>query len=498
MVYGPANWMQNKGALASRLLLLLIGLSAIVALLYTFTNAASTSPIRPSLRAFGLPDNSERPDDDDGPATETTDGECRQYADAGSIAYSIKTGATVAMERLPIQLMTALRCVPDPMVFSDLEQTLGNINIIDVLDRFSPEVMQGNADFDLYHKQKEYAAAGREDELHKLGELPIREDDWRTAGHSAAWGLDKYKFLHMVERAWEIQPARDWYVFVEADTYLSIPTLQRWLATLNPREKLYLGNAIRMWEHPTELYFAHGGSGIVMSGAAVKDLAVTHAGTAHRFDGRIKNWWYGDFILADALDEVCHIKATDASPSLQGDEPAMIPFGEHLWCKKALTLHHMGPRDFDQMYQFEKSRGFPGLLFRDVYNATYKESFPFQTRDWDNGSDDARFSLPVVRLEKDKVAGVFSPEAMEDPHKSLSACEQACIKNEKCFQFALVNGPVNKGNNKWENEQKCHLSRMFKKGEKQKSNAGKEVSSGWRSDRIERWVRENQQCPDVP
>lgn len=421
--------------------------------------------------------------------------DCLKFAGIEKIAFSVKTGATVAMERLPIQLMTVLRCVSQPMIFSDLDQTLGHLRIIDVLDRFSPAAMQGNADFDLYHKQKEYAAAGLENDLPKLGGLPIAGDDWRTAGKSAAWGLDKYKFLHMVERAWELQPDREWYVFLEADTYLSIPTLQRWLAKFDPRKKWYLGNSVRMWEHSTELYFAHGGSGIVMSGAAVKDLTVTHEGTAHRFDGRIKNWWYGDFILADALDEICHIKLTNALPSIQADEPAMIPFGEHLWCKPALTLHHLDPRGFDEMYQFEKSRNFSELLFREVYNATYKAGFPFQKREWDNGSDDPRYALPAVSLEKDKVAGVFSPEELQDPHKSLLACEQACIKDDKCLQFALVNTFANKANNKWEHEQRCHLTTIFRIGLKQEPGIGKTVESGWRPDRIDRWVREHQHCP---
>lgn len=486
--------MQNKGALASRLLLICLGLFATIGILYALSNGSHLPPMRTKLEdGQHTPQNSTESHAIVEP--QPRGNECQQYAGAESIAISIKTGATVAMERLPIQLMTALRCVPDPMIFSDLDQSLGSLKIIDVLDRFSPAVMQGNPDFDLYHKQKEYAAAGRENELPRLGQIPIAEDDWRTAGHSAAWGLDKYKFLHMVDRAWELQPERDWYVFLEADTYLSISTLQRWLATLNPNDKLYLGNAIRMWEHPTELYFAHGGSGIVMSREAVRDLVVTHEGTAHRFDGRIKNWWYGDFILADALDEVCHIKVTDSTPSIQANEPAQIPFGEHLWCKRAVTLHHMDARGFDEIYQFEKSHNFSELLFRDVYNATSKAGFPFKRLDWDNGSNDGRFTLPVVPLEKDKVAGVFIPEDFQDPHKSLVACEQACIKNEKCLQFALVNAPVNKGNNKWENEQRCHLSQIFKTGKKHKPDLGKTVHSGWRGDRIERWVRAHQDCP---
>lgn len=182
-----------------------------------------------------------------------------QYFDVSKIAISIKTGATESRNKVPTQLMTFLRCVPDVMLYSDLTQRVGSHTEIDVLESFSDASILGNPDFDLYRKQKEYAEQGRETELGKLGKIPITVENWRTPNKSAAWGLDKYKFLHMIQQAWDCQPDKDWYVFIEADTYLSISNLLRFLDTQDPREKLYFGNGIRMWEHETPLNFAHGG-----------------------------------------------------------------------------------------------------------------------------------------------------------------------------------------------------------------------------------------------
>ncbi|KAH0365556.1 hypothetical protein KCU65_g6072, partial [Aureobasidium melanogenum] len=62
----------------------------------------------------------------------------------------------------------------------------------------------------------EYQAEGRD--VQTLRTTKESNSDWRTAGHNAPWALDKYKFLHTIERAWESQPDKDWYVFAKPDT----------------------------------------------------------------------------------------------------------------------------------------------------------------------------------------------------------------------------------------------------------------------------------------
>ncbi len=112
-----------------------------------------------------------------------------------NIAFITKTGATEARDKIPSQLSTSLRCVADPLIFSDLDQTLGPYQAHDVLSRSSLMATANNRDFDIYYKQKELASEGREDEIPALASMPISRADWRTKGKSAAWALDKYKFL---------------------------------------------------------------------------------------------------------------------------------------------------------------------------------------------------------------------------------------------------------------------------------------------------------------
>jgi hypothetical protein len=216
---------------------------------------------------------------------------CKHYPDDGTISVSIKTGATEPKKKLSAILDTSLSCAKDVMIFSDLNQTFNGIEIHDVLSRFTPEAMVGNQDFNIYRDQLELQAQNREDEIETLfAQRPAYVFHWHTLGHSAAWALDKYKFIHMLEMAYELQPGRDWYLFVEPDTYLSWPNLIRWLRTLDPTKKLYLGNAIQKSDERDPLYFAHGGSGFVISGPALKEFAVDRRGIANRLDFRMHEW----------------------------------------------------------------------------------------------------------------------------------------------------------------------------------------------------------------
>lgn len=130
---------------------------------------------------------------DERPPDYGTDDFCTAFPDPGNIAVIVKTGATELHAKVPTTLATSLRCVREPLIFSDLEQTLGEHQVHDALANFT--AMEGNKDFEFYRKQQEYVAEGRGADLPELSSIPIPSTDWRTAGKSAAWGLDKYKFL---------------------------------------------------------------------------------------------------------------------------------------------------------------------------------------------------------------------------------------------------------------------------------------------------------------
>jgi hypothetical protein len=305
----------------------------------------------------------------------------------------------------------------------------------------------------------------------------------------------------MIEHAWKRQPGREWYVFIEADTYMSISNLLRFLETKDPKQKLYFGNSIRMWEHPTPLNFAHGGSGFILSGASVESFHQAYQRIDEKFTpARISQWFYGDFIVADAMDEELGIHVTDVTPMVNSDHPALLPFDERVWCRPVITLHHMDPRQFDDMYKFQKARNFSELLFRDVFSATYRKGLPAIGQAWDNLSGDQRFALQLRPNDPSRMPDSVDRNELLEPGKSYKACQIACDQNEKCFQFSYLNTRRPDKNGKWGPVSECHLSRVFRLGKTvdlEKHPRDTQFDSGWHTERIEKFIEVHQECADV-
>lgn len=93
-------------------------------------------------------------------------------------------------------------CITNLLVFSDLEEMMGQGHqAIDILADLAPSYNQ-NADFAAYSAQKKAHLEGSPVEYSAEG-----------------WKLDRFKFLPMVDRAHQMRPQADWYVFIEADVY---------------------------------------------------------------------------------------------------------------------------------------------------------------------------------------------------------------------------------------------------------------------------------------
>lgn len=428
---------------------------------------------------------------------------CAMYPDTGEIAVSLKTGATEAMKRLPAILETSLSCVKDVLVFSDLNQTYGNIEIHDVLSRFDPQAMKHNKDFDIYREQQHLQALGREDEIEGLASRPAHAEDWHTASHNAPWALDKYKFLHMLEMAWDLQPNKDWYLFLEPDTYLSWPNLKRWLKTMDSSRKLYTGNALQKSDNRQPLYFAHGGSGFVISGPALKDFAVDHKGIASSLDARMHEWWAGDFTVADAYYDNMGLKVTSGVPMFNQDHSLSVPFSDRQWCHPAITLHHMQAEDFTEMFGLEKKMRFERFLLRDVHDLIYPTGLPSAREDWDNHADAHEYALDGSA----KISlGLDGTTSDLDPNGSFDNCRIGCEFNPQCFQFTWRNTTIDVPGEGYRFQHSCVLSSAFRLGHSkppqdfwarlEEKDTYRAWHSGWLQDRIAAWVQSHPKCPE--
>lgn len=326
-----------RGRLAT--LALRLGL-AVVAMLVLF-HLSVYLPERAQLRQWKWV-----PESENSPAHGVvSDDVCAPFSGLEKVVITVKTGATEASRRLPVQLRTTLRCAPHVYIFSDMAQKIGDVEVLDSLAETSDEIKKESPDFEIYRKQQEIKDPERI--MKELGKF-------KNPGSNdlAAWTLDKYKNMHLVEKTWELKPDMDWYLHVDADTYVLWPSLIEWLSRLDKKKDLFLGSMAYVGDNP----FGHGGSGILLSGDAMRIFASDHTGTAARWDPEVHNNCCGDFLLAMALKEYGIGPVMNSWPTINGESQNTIPFGDEHWCHPVVTMHHVTTDEMEEMALFENRR----------------------------------------------------------------------------------------------------------------------------------------------
>ena len=390
------------------------------------------------------------------------------------LVVTVKTGATEAAEKIPIQLETTLRCVPleNVLWYSDMAQKVGDHQLNDALDQISPSVKDENPDFEIYRKQQDLQDPLKVVSLLKDMKHPDDENEL------AAWSLDKYKNIHIVEKSWNARPHADWYIHIDADTYVLWPSFMAWIRKLDPSKKSLLGSMACM----KELQFAHGGSGILLSRAATENLVVANNGTAARWDPQIAGNCCGDAILAEAFKEL-GIPVLNAWPSINGESPSTIRFESSNWCQPLVTLHHVSTVDAQRLRSFEdkrrsKSVSSPStpdfqpanspfqapILYSELFADLVWDMLPDSLDNWDNMSD-----------------GVTVPNI-----DSALECVRACERDGHCLQ-SLFNGE----------ECKLETTRVTFGVKHELEDDGKTWQSTWNKTRIAAWVAKQSRCGKV-
>ncbi|KAK9597027.1 hypothetical protein V6Z92_003484 [Aspergillus fumigatus] len=372
-----------------------------------------------------------------------TDRRCHAVPDPGNILFIVKTGATEIYEKLPTQLLTTLGCARDFLIFSDLEEQIGPYHIFDALADFNASMKATHADFELYRQQQAYQRGG-------LDIATLKNDG------KAAWTLDKYKFLHMVEKTWAQRPHMDWYVFIESDTYVVWTNLVLWLRQFSPKDKLYMGSASFIGDQG----FGHGGSGYVISRALMEAFVGKEQRMADRYDDVIPNECCGDFVLGRTIKQELGVGIRNFWPQVNGEKPATLEFGSKQWCQPVVTMHHVMPRERSAIFDFEQARDDVAapLIFRELSELSFPTGrMRVQQDDWDNLAD-----VPV---------------ALDNP--SMEACRDQCLSQDTCFQWRY-------------SKDECHVStQSFKIGTKRLPEYHRRWFSGWNVARIQKWRDEH-------
>ncbi|MCJ1418760.1 hypothetical protein MMC32_005111 [Xylographa parallela] len=394
-------------------------------------------------------------------------GGCDGFPDTKDILVVMKTGATEAYDKLPIHFMTTLRCVNDSILFSDTEMDMAGHKVIDTLDEVAEDIKKDNGDFDLYRLLQEYQ------KLHE-DPRPLKEG-------ANGWNLDKYKFVHMLLKTYKYRPDVPWYVFIEADTGVIWDNMRTFLNKYDPKRPYYLGSPTYL-----DIEFAHGGTGYIISQAAMAAAVGKHPDIATKYDKDVQGICCGDRMIGRILlDE--DIKLTKAWPMLNGEKPITLPFSKRQWCQPVVTMHHMTAQEVSQVWNFEQERKTQGittpLLFMDIFNHFVKPSLLPTRTDWTNLSDNVIYPPPTSEDPPRTYNGLtwaeLGPVERSSP-ESADNCKKACDADDNCFQWQ-------------HHDQECALHHSIRIGESKRGMQSTWVS-GWKMDKIEKFQAEMGEC----
>lgn len=262
----------------------------------------------------------------------------------------MKTGVTESREKVPVHFQTTLRCIPHYVIYSDFEEEIEGVKIHDVL-RDMDSSAKKNPDFEFYNRIVKYGRKG------------LEQQDFADEANSAigkpnnpGWKLDKWKFLPMAQEALHYKSNAKWYVFIEADTYVSWPTILNWLARFDHTKPQYLGTETQI----ADVVFAHGGSGFMLSNPALQRASDEYSSRELELNAYTDGHWAGDCVLGKVLADA-GVNLHFTWPILQNSnigelDEFTVDFYRHPWCFIAVALHHLSPSDIENLWKFEQKR----------------------------------------------------------------------------------------------------------------------------------------------
>ncbi|KAL2844945.1 hypothetical protein BJX68DRAFT_257014 [Aspergillus pseudodeflectus] len=327
-----------------------------------------------------------------------------------------------------------------------MEEEFQGQHIHDVLSGISTEIQATAPEFDFYREVHR--------NQHRISEF-IGENTNAVNASSLqrkAWDLDKWKFLPTVQRAFAARPDAKWFMFIEDDTFLVWSNLLDWLGRLDWREPYFLGLPVTMEDQ----LFAYGGSGWVLSRAAIQRITEHIASVADHCEDFTNRSAYGDLVLGHVAEQ-SGLLLTGAWPLIQRETPSTMEYTNDVLCYPVVTFHHVDASEVQAIWNLEQEmiaaateHEVPApLLHSDVFNRLVYPHLAARIGDWDNFSD--------------------GEEMVLDVDEGFEECKRHCQEDPECVQFRATS-------------RKCTLAHAITLG--WMSDEEMNSTSGWMMDRI--------------
>ncbi|CAK7199889.1 hypothetical protein SEUCBS139899_002575 [Sporothrix eucalyptigena] len=167
----------------------------------------------------------------------------------------------------------------------------------------------------------------------------------QSLSHDFGWQLDAMKaspgFISSLELAYKTFPDKKWYLLADDDTYLVRPSLRQFLGQFSSTCAHYLGNAVGGWEGR----FAHGGSGVIISQAAMHLLFKENPRVVAAAHHMALTTGMGDSLLSNTLMQIGVYVEEEHSLLFNGETPATTKIKEDRFCYPILSFHGLRAPD---------------------------------------------------------------------------------------------------------------------------------------------------------
>ncbi|KAJ3114183.1 hypothetical protein HDU96_002449 [Phlyctochytrium bullatum] len=351
-------------------------------------------------------------------------------------AVALKTGAEVAVERASIHLVTFLKKIKNLVIIGESPGVhIGDHPMVDVYTGVYDLVdkrLSAKKEKDDSEKQKlnqknstpKDGAAADDDEADAKPPkrnrrlVPRKEAAVVPAEDSRGWKLDAHKNIPGYEYMYRKFPNADWYIMIDDDSYVFFDNLERYLRNKNPEEPHYIGQSNvfvgcdgvqKFGDGP---YFAHGGSGIVVSRGAVKKMM----GNIENCIKKYKDCWAGDVRLALCLRDVGIL--LEGGQYFEKEPPNDDSWFPEDGCARPNVFHHLLPHQVQRLHEIESM----ALAHHPERGATWADVLQFFNP-----------NRPSIEQDTDRPGKDYDNKRTAD----AKACEELCQSDKKCKSWAF-------------------------------------------------------------
>lgn len=145
------------------------------------------------------------------------------------------------------------------------------------------------------------------------------------------------KFISGFQYTYHNLPRKKWYLMLDDDSYVILPTLLLILRQLDPSQSHYVGNAVGSYSGR----FAHGGSSFFVSGATLTKLFDENPKvvTAAHVESTTSTW--GDGLISSALMKIGVYLDETYTKLFNGEDPRTTRIWADRFCLPILSMHSL-------------------------------------------------------------------------------------------------------------------------------------------------------------